>query len=144
MTLESFFPFSTFLVAPFWLLMIFAPKWTWTKRIIASPWIAALPAAIYAILTVPALPEMLPILMQPTLDGMIGIFSTPESMTAAWMYFLAFDLFVGRWIYLETRQRERSVIWSGVMLFFTLMFGPLGFLLYLLDRTFLFRKLSAA
>ncbi|MGD2026601.1 MAG: ABA4-like family protein [Anaerolineales bacterium] len=137
MSLEPFFPLSTQLVAPFWMLMIFAPKWRWTRRIASSPWIVAPPAILFAVLTVPAIPEMLPVLTQPTLDGMMGIFSMPESMTAAWMYFLAFDLFMGRWIYPETRQRNRSLVWSGIMLFFTLMFGPLGFLVNLVDRTFL-------
>jgi hypothetical protein len=137
MSFETFLPLSTLLVAPFWLLMIFAPKWRWTERIAATPWIAAPPALVYAILTIPAIPEMLPILMQPSLDGLMQVFSTQSSVTAAWMYFLAFDLFVGRWIYLETRRQDRNVVWSGMMLFFTLMFGPLGFLVYLTDRTIL-------
>jgi hypothetical protein len=140
MSFETFLPLSTLLVAPFWLLMIFVPKWRWTARIAASPWISAPPALAYAILTIPALPEMLPILMQPSLEGLMQVFSTQASVTAAWMYFLAFDLFVGRWIYLETRQQNRNVVWSGVMLFFTLMLGPLGFLLYLADRAILQRR----
>lgn len=143
MTYETFFQLSTLLVAPFWSLMIFAPKWEWTKRITASPWIAAPPAFIFAALTIPDLPELIPSLMQPSLDMIMDMFSTPKSALAVWMYFLGFDLFLGRWIYLETRERSRSLIWSGVMLAITFMFGPLGFLVYLIDRTFISRSTQA-
>lgn len=144
MTYETLFQWSTLLVAPFWGLMIFAPRWEWTKRIIASPWIAAPPAMIFAALTILDLPELLPSLIQPSLDVIMAMFSTPKSALAVWMYFLGFDLFMGRWIYHETQERERSLIWSGVMLTITFMFGPLGFLVYLIDRTFIFQSTRAA
>lgn len=133
---DTIFQLSTLLVAPFWGLMIFAPKWRWTQKIIGSPWIAAPPALIFAALTLPTLPDLLPKLLQPNLGIIMGMFSTPQSMTAVWMYFLAFDLFIGRWIYLETRQRNRNLAWSGILLLFTLLMGPLGYLVYLIDRTF--------
>ena len=133
---DTIFQLSTLLVAPFWGLMIFAPKWRWTQKIIGSPWIAAPPALIFAALTLPTLPDLLPKLLQPNLGIIMGMFSTPQSMTAVWMYFLAFDLFIGRWIYLETRRRNRNVAWSGILLLFTLLVGPLGYLVYLIDRTF--------
>lgn len=133
---DTIFQLSTLLVAPFWGLMIFAPKWRWTQKIISSPWIAAPPALIFAALTLPTLPDLLPKLLQPNLGIIMGMFSTPQSMTAVWMYFLAFDLFIGRWIYLETRQRNRNLAWSGILLLFTLLVGPLGYLVYLIDRTF--------
>jgi len=133
---DTIFQLSTLLVAPFWGLMIFAPKWRWTQKIIGSPWIAAPPALIFAALTLPTLPDLLPKLLQPNLGIIMGMFSTPQSMTAVWMYFLAFDLFIGRWIYLETRQRNRNLAWSGILLLFTLLVGPLGYLVYLIDRTF--------
>lgn len=133
---DTIFQLSTLLVAPFWGLMIFAPKWRWTQKIIGSPWIAAPPALMFAALTLPTLPDLLPKLLQPNLGIIMGMFSTPQSMTAVWMYFLAFDLFIGRWIYLETRQRNRNLAWSGILLLFTLLVGPLGYLVYLIDRTF--------
>jgi len=139
---ESIFELSSLLVAPFWGLMIFAPRWRWTQRIISSPWIAAPPVLIYAALTIPSLPDLLPELLQPNLGTIMGMFSTPQSMTAVWMYFLAFDLFMGRWIYQETRQRNRNVVWSGIILILTLLFGPLGFLIYLFDRTFISPTIS--
>ena len=51
----------TFAVAaPFWALMILLPRWSWTARIIGSPWIVAPPIVIYALLVLPALGDVLP------------------------------------------------------------------------------------
>jgi Domain of unknown function (DUF4281) len=41
------FELSTIAVLPLWLLMILLPSWPWTRRLMRSPLIAALPAALY-------------------------------------------------------------------------------------------------
>jgi hypothetical protein len=60
---------------------------------------------------------------------------SPEGATVAWVHFLAFDLFVGRWIYLDARTRELPWWATSPLLFLTLMLGPIGLLAYLLVRT---------
>ena len=50
--------------------------------------------------------------------------------------FLAFDLFIGRWVYLDSCQCAVSAWLMAPVLFFVLMLGPIGFLLYLAVRTF--------
>jgi len=50
------------------------------------------------------------------------------------VHFLAFDLFVGRWIYLDSRRRQVSPWLMAPLLFLTLMLGPAGLLLYLAVR----------
>ena len=54
--------------------------------------------------------------------------------TAAWAHFLAFDLFVGRWIYLDSRSRGTSDWVTGPILFLTLLPGPLGLIVYFIAR----------
>ncbi|MEX1368657.1 MAG: abscisic acid-deficient protein Aba4 family protein [Nannocystaceae bacterium] len=49
----------------------------------------------------------------------------------AWVHFLAFDLFVGRWVLLDARERGLSSWLVSPTLVTVLMFGPLGLLLYL-------------
>jgi len=61
-------------------------------------------------------------------------FGSPVGATIAWLHFLAFDLFVGRWIYLDGRERGVSGRVMAPVLFLTLMVGPCGFLLYLIAR----------
>jgi hypothetical protein len=100
MTLATLFDASVLLVAPFWLLMIVLPGWRVTERVIASPWIAAPAAALYLVLVVPGLPDVVAALSSPSLVTIASMLGTPEGATLAWAHFLAFDLFVGRWVYL--------------------------------------------
>lgn len=129
--METVFSASFLLVLPFWLLMIFLPKWRWTERIIRSPWIAAPAALLYVALVLPRLPEVLGPVANPNLGGISALLGSPAGATIGWAHFLAFDLFVARWAYLDSRARGLSPFVMAPVLFATLMLGPLGFLIYL-------------
>ena len=73
-------------------------------------------------------------LLNPTLDGIAGLLGTPAGAAVGWVHFLAFDLFVGRWAYLDSRERGISAWLVSPTLFFVFMAGPLGLLLYLAVR----------
>lgn len=120
------------LVAPLWFLMVFLPGWRWTERVLRSPWVAAPAALLYAALVAPRLGAVLSVVANPDLEGVSTLLSTPVGVTIAWVHFLAFDLFVGRWIHLDSRKRGLSPWLSGPLLLVTLLLGPLGFFLYLL------------
>jgi hypothetical protein len=132
--METLFAISSFLVLPFWALMIFLPRWRVTGRLIGSPLIAALPAVFYAALVLPRLVDIWALVSRPDLAGIAGLLGSPAGATIAWLHFLAFDLFVGRWIYLDSRERGISAWLLAPVLYLTLMLGPCGFLLYLLVR----------
>ncbi|MCA9946741.1 MAG: DUF4281 domain-containing protein, partial [Anaerolineales bacterium] len=51
--------------------------------------------------------------------------------------------FVGRWVYLDGRANNISAWFISPILFFVLMLGPLGFLLYLVVRVAVSRQFSA-
>jgi hypothetical protein len=127
----ALFRLSNLLVLPFWGLMILPPRWRWTARIIRSPLGSVAPAALYATLVLPHVGAVWPTVSRPTLDGIAALLGSPVGATIAWAHFLAFDLFVGRWIYLDSQGRGISARLMAPALFFTLMLGPLGFLLYL-------------
>jgi hypothetical protein len=131
---EAIFSLSSLLVMPFWALMIFLPHWRWTRRILRSPLVILPPALLYGALVLPRLAEVFLAVSSPTLAGIATLLSTPAGATIAWAHFLAFDLFVGRWIYLDGRERGISALLMAPVLFLTLMLGPLGFLLYLVLR----------
>ncbi len=128
------FRLSNLLVLPFWALMILLPRWRWTACILRSPFVSAAPALIYAALVLPRLDTIWPAIARPTLNGVAALLGSPEGATIAWVHFLAFDLFVGRWIYLDSQERRLSALLTAPVLFLTLMLGPLGFLLYLVIR----------
>lgn len=133
--METIFQLSSLLVMPFWFLMIFLPFWRWTERIIGSIWIVVPSALLYAVLVIPIMPSAIADLTNPTLDGISALLGAPTGATVGWVHFLAFDLFVGRWAYLDSRKRRVSPWLVSPALFFVLMFGPMGLLLYLLLRS---------
>lgn len=132
--MEAVFKLSNLLIVPFWLLMILAPRWRVTERLMRTPLAPALPALLYAALILPRLLEVAPKLLRPELPQIAALLGTPEGATLAWAHFLAFDLFVGRWIYRDGRARNVSAWVASPILFLTLMVGPLGLLLHLAVR----------
>lgn len=124
----------SFAPGPIWALMIFLPYWRGTRAVVGSPYFLLPVLALYAVLVVPVVPQVLPLLLWPKLDDMVALLGTRPGALAGWVHFVAFDLFVGRWIYLDSRERGVSVWVASPILFLTLLFGPLGLFGYLLVR----------
>jgi hypothetical protein len=120
--------------APFWALMILAPRWSWTGRIIASPLIVLPGLLIYLLLVLPALGAVLPEVLAPTLGGIRHLLGTADGAAAAWAHMIAFDLFVGRWSWLDSRTRGVPARLMSPLLLLTILLGPLGLLAYLALR----------
>ena len=78
----------------------------------------------------------LPALMNPELATIAEMLGTPAGATVGWIHFLAFDLFVGRWVYLDGQRLGLSAWMVSPILLMVLMFGPLGLLLYLVVSRF--------
>lgn len=135
MSAEFAFGVVFLLAAPFWALMIVAPTWRWTRRIVGSPLVAVPPALVYAAVVLPRLATLLPAVAHPTLDGVRALLGTPGGAAAGWAHFIAFDLFVGRWIYLDGRERGVHPLVAAPVLVLTILLAPLGWLLHLVVRT---------
>lgn len=131
---ETLFTIVTFAPAPIWALMIFAPHWSGTRRVVGTPYFLLPLLILYVVLVVPGLGAVLQILAWPKLDDVVKLLSTPEGTLIGWIHFVAFDLFVGRWIYLDSRERKTSVWVASPILFLTLLLGPFGLLAYLTAR----------
>ncbi|MFK8032403.1 MAG: ABA4-like family protein [Gammaproteobacteria bacterium] len=127
------FKFYTLIVVPAWLLLAFAPRWIWTRRLVFSAWIPGMLAVAY----IKALMFALPFPEGGSfnsLEGVMILFQTPYAVLVGWIHYLAFDLFIGAW---EVRDAQRRGInhWLVVpCLFFTLMLGPIGLLMYFVLR----------
>ncbi len=134
---NQLFQLASLLVMPFWFLMIVLPFWRPARQIVASSWIVLPAALFYALLVLPNLGELFQLLLNPALAPIAALLGTPFGATVAWVHFLAFDLFVGRWIFLDSRRRGISAWLTSPLLLLTLLFGPFGLLLYLLLRAFL-------
>ena len=132
--MNELFQLSNLLVIPWWILMIGAPRWHRTHQIVESSLIFVPIAVLYSVLVLPNFVTLLPELANPQLAGISALLSTPSGATVAWIHFLAFDLFVGRWIYHDSQQLSiPRWIQSGCLLA-TFMAGPFGWLCYLVVR----------
>jgi hypothetical protein len=130
MNLEAIFGISNLVVVPFWALMILLPHWRWTRRAMAGIWPVMIPAVIYAILILPQIGSVFGALASPTLGGIATLLGAPSGAAIGWAHFLAFDLFVGRWAYLDSRERRLTAWLASPALFLIFMVGPLGLLIY--------------
>lgn len=141
MEAELLFKICNNFVLPAWILLAVAPRWSWTRKLIFHGWIPALLAVayIYCFYAAWPLPEDGNF---GTLAGVMRFFEVPYAVVAGWIHYLAFDLFVGAW---EVRDAERRGVahwWVIPCLFFTLMLGPVGLLMYLIVRFALKRTLT--
>jgi hypothetical protein len=66
-----------------------------------------------------------------SLRGVLALFSNPKAVLAAWMHILAFDLLA--WLYIQQQGALQGIghLWLVPCYLLTLMFGPLGLLLFL-------------
>jgi hypothetical protein len=120
--------------APFWLLMIFAPGWSWTHRVVSSPWSCTPPLVFWFIFALPNMADLLPAVLKPTLAGWQSLVADPAALTAVWAQVIAWDLFVGRWMYLDARARGVHPLVMGPLLVVAILFSPIAVPVYLLLR----------
>ena len=55
-------------------------------------------------------------------------------LTALWAQIIAWDLFLGRWVYLDSRERAIHPVLMGPLLIATILLSPIFFPVYLLVR----------
>lgn len=132
--METIFSLLTFSVLPFWVLIILAPRFRLTTRVIRMPGVTILPLVAYTLFLIPNLAEFVMVLIRPELAEISRLLASETGTLLAWAHFLAFDLFVGRWIYLDSQDRAAPVWIISPLLAATLVVGPVGLLLYLLFR----------
>lgn len=120
-----------------WALMILLPGWSVTRRLVR--W-TAFPAALAGIYLVGLLIVLLArgpgmIADFGSADGVIDLLTLPDVALVAWIHILAFDHLVGVIIFRDNLRHEVVPLpVQSVILFLTLMFGPVGFLSYWLVR----------
>ncbi len=130
MWMDILFHGSALAVLPFWFAMIVFPRAERTLRMVASPWIILPPVVCYLLLAAPNVPQLVGAFGDANPEGLARLMGAPWAASLFWAYAGAFDLFVGRWIFLDARERGIHPVWVSPVLFTAIFFGPLGFLLY--------------
>jgi hypothetical protein len=136
---------STFnFILPTWLLIVLVPRWKYTPTLsLIGPIILA---TIYTLSAISLFSD--PDVDTPdfsTLEGVVTLFKDPNAVFVGWIHYGAYDALIGRWIALDSVERECSILIHVLViipcLFLSLMLGPMGWLLYVvvIRNTFLLR-----
>jgi hypothetical protein len=117
----------------FWLLLIFLPKWRVTQYVVNKKIVPLYLALIYTI-------GLLTIILQDgfefvrnfrSAEGVMELMSDPNMALVCWIHLLCFDLLIGHYIFQDNKKNKNVPFFlQSIILFFTLMFGPFGFLCY--------------
>ena len=138
MTPEALFSICSILVLPGWILLLVAPCWKWTKRLINSCLLPLLLGVVYLYLIAAHWGES---------EGGFGslaevsqLFQNPYNLLAGWVHYLAFDLFIGGWEARDARRLRIHHLLLVPCLVLTFLFGPIGLLFYFILRWTIKRK----
>ncbi|RHX81315.1 DUF4281 domain-containing protein [Leptospira yasudae] len=118
-----------------WILLIAIPQWKYTRLVTTGLLGTLLFGGVYTVLLIFSFGKT-----QGGFDSLEGVsllFQNQTVLTAGWVHYLAFDLFVGTW---ESANAEKLGISRWLVIpcqIATFMFGPLGLLSYLLLRAIL-------
>ena len=118
--------------APFWALMIFLPGWRWTRRIAGSPFMVVPSLLVYFVAVAPILRTFAAEMLSPDRDGVRAIVGSVDGTTLVWAHLIAFDLFIGAWIYRDSRERGIHPLVMAPILVLTILLSPFGLTAYLL------------
>ncbi|MGA1367571.1 MAG: ABA4-like family protein [Blastocatellia bacterium] len=115
-----------------WVLLVFAPRWRWTSRLVLSGTIPLLLAGSYVVLLVSTFGQA---------EGGFGslaevqlLFRSEWSVLTGWIHYLAFDLFIGTWELRDAQARGIAHAWLIPCLLLTFLLGPVGLLAYFAMR----------
>jgi hypothetical protein len=139
--LNLMFWLSTISVLPFWALIIFFPRRSITHRIMKSVLPLVLPASVHTAFILmllksrPDLKDDYSALFPLTASKVIAKMTEPDMATVSWLHMLPADLFIGRWMYFDSQERDLSPWLASPTLFLTCTSGSIGFVLYLIVRT---------
>ena len=130
MTPELAFLIANSSIVPAWVLLLVMPNSALTQRVVhgfAFPFLlggAYLAAVLISTTTMVEGGSFF------SLEGVMLLFTNPWGVVAGWIHYLAFDLFVGAWEARDARRRGVPRWLLTICLLFTLMYGPIGLLLY--------------
>jgi len=135
MNYDLLFSLVNYSVMPAWALLILAPKWSVTDKLVHSMFYPLLLGGIYIVGMVLAyMGHGAEGGSFTSIEGVRTLFSADVGMVIGWTHFLVFDLFIGAW---EARDAQRRGFnhWLLVpCLLLTFILGPIGLFLYLILR----------
>jgi hypothetical protein len=78
-----------------------------------------------------------------SIAGVRALFGNDSALVAGWLHYLAFDLFVGSWIVRRGIKERLNPFLLSLCLPVTFLLGPVGFLMYWVERAVFSRRSPA-
>jgi hypothetical protein len=116
-----------------WALLVLFPRKRWVVDAVAGKAIPALLAVVYAAIVAAEWRGSEGGFS--SLTEVATLFANPWILLAGWIHYLAFDLFVGCWEVRDAAERGIRHLLVVPCLVLTFLFGPAGWLLYLVVRS---------
>ena len=135
MTPTDIFSIANMTAMLMWILMIFLPKWKVTRMLIDFKVIPILLSVVYAIYIIQAI-TIGGMMDFGSLKSVMALFTEENAVLAGWVHYLAFDLLVGMWILDQNKEIGIHHLLIIPCLLGSFMFGPIGFLLFMIIRFF--------
>lgn len=129
MNFELVFKIVNMAVMPAWVLMAFFPEKDITRKLVYSHLYPLALALVYAVFIFWGMSDSAEGGMD-SLESLRISFTSDKILIAAWVHYLVFDMFVGSWIAQNAIEKKVPKWLTAICLLFTLMLGPVGFLLY--------------
>lgn len=133
--MSTVFDLAFYAAMPFWVLMILLPTWSWTAKIVSTPWVVLPTLVVWAVAAIPLFGPLWMLVLSPSLPELTDLLAEPGAVTLLWAQIIAWDLFIGRWIYLDSRTRGIHPLITSPLLVLTVLLSPIGLPLYLVLRT---------
>jgi hypothetical protein len=132
MSAADCFRFANLFVLPGWALLLFLPRWRWT-RIVASRIVPVTLSAAYSLILATHWGESNGGGFG-TLAAVRQLFASDWLLLGGWIHYLAFDLLAGCWQSDDSLKRRIPLVLVAPCLCLTFLFGPVGWMSYLLLR----------
>ena len=132
MSAEQIFTLLNAIALVAWLLIAIVPRRPLVVQTIAGTAIPAFFAAAYIVMIASAWGGSEGSFS--SLQGVAALFANPWLLLAGWTHYLAFDLLVGVWEVRDSSARGIPHLMVLPCLLLTFLFGPAGWLLYLVLR----------
>ena len=133
MNASSIFSFGNSFVLLGWILLVFLPDWKYTQALVLNG-VVVFFAILYSYLIGKDIGSFDPNSFS-TLANVKALFQNDDAVAAGWLHYLAFDLFVGAYIVRESKKLGISRWIYTLILPFTFMFGPVGYLFFSIYKT---------
>ena len=133
MSPEQLFSITNTMAVLSWVLLAVLPGRRWVTEVVTGKAVPIFFAVLYVAIVVTTFGRSEGSFS--TLSGVATLFSNPWLLLAGWLHYLAFDLLIGTWEARDARERQVPHLLLVPCLFMTLMFGPVGWLLYMSVRT---------